>query len=466
MLNYFPQYFTTKAILLYVGALIAVNIIFLNHALPVVWWIFGIVEVMGFFYFSNRITKRWSEISPQSFERKLFGTALAIRIIWVFFSYFFYQYMTGAPFEFYAADVHTYHYFASVFADKGFSDYNTVFKDLEFSDRGYATYLGLLYMAFGKGLIIPRLIKALLGAYAAVLISRLATRNFGEATGRIAGIFYMLMPNLIYYTGSHLKEAEMIFIVVFFMERADYVLRSKNLSMLSLSFPLLMAGGMFFLRTALGATALFALFTTIIFSSERIANIGKRTLLAIWVLVAVGYFAGGRIATEVEELWHARNANQKASMEWRANYKGGNKFSKFASSAVFAPMIFVIPFPSMVYTPEQENQQMMNGANYVKNILAFFLILALFLIIKENKWRDFLLIGTFMIGYLLIIAMSAFAQSERFHQPALPFILVFAAYGVNRFTNEYKKYFTWWSAMIFVAIFAWCWFKLAGRGAI
>jgi hypothetical protein len=466
MLNFFPQYFTTKAITIYVGALIAVNIVFFNHALPIVWWIFGLVEVISFFYFSNLLTKKWSEIDPKLYEKNLFTSSLIIRVVWVFFSYFFYQVMTGEPFEFYAADAKGYDYLANQLLKNGFSAYSTIFKDMDLADTGYATYLGILYMIFGNGLIIPRLIKALLGAYAAVLISRLATRNFGETTGRIAGIFYMLMPNLIYYTGSHLKEAEMVFIVVAFVERADYVLRSKNLSLLSLSFPLVMAGLLFFLRTALGATALFALFTTIIFSSERVANMGKRTLLAIWVLVAVGYFAGGRIATEVDELWQARKENQKSSMEWRANYEGGNKFSKYASSAVFAPLIFVIPFPSAIYTEGQENQQMMNGANYVKNILAFFLIFAIYLIIKENKWRDFLLIGTFMIGYLIIIALSAFAQSERFHQPALPFILVFAAYGVNRFTNEYKKYFTWWSAMIFGAIIVWCWFKLAGRGAI
>ena len=98
----------------------------------------------------------------------------------------------------------------------------------------------------------------------------------------------------------------------------------------------------------------------------------------------------------------------------------------------------------MVETPAQENQRLINGGNYVKNILAFFTMFALFLLIKEGKWRDHLLIGSFTIGYLVVIALSAFAQSERFHQPALPFILVFAAYGISRSENKTKKYFTWW----------------------
>ena len=36
---------------------------------------------------------------------------------------------------------------------------------------------------------------------------------------------------------------------------------------------------------------------------------------------------------------------------------GGNAFAKYAGTAVFAPLIFTIPFPTMVNTPYQENQQ-------------------------------------------------------------------------------------------------------------
>jgi len=151
-------------------------------------------------------------------------------------------------------------------------------------------------------------------------------------------------------------------------------------------------------------------------------------------------------------------------MNWRAEREHGNKFSKYISGAVFAPLIVAIPFPTIINTPFQENQQLINGGNYVKNIMAFFTLFALILLVKEKRWRDHLLILVFMGAYLAVIAMSAFAQSERFHQPALPLILLFAAYGVSRTTNKQKKYFTWWLVFIFVVIVGWSWFKLAGRG--
>ena len=68
-----------------------------------------------------------------------------------------------------------------------------------------------------------------------------------------------------------------------------------------------------------------------------------------------------------------------------------------------------------------------------------------------------------MLGYLLVVALC-FCPLERFHLPALPVLLIFAAYGIGRQENKHKKYFTWWLVFIFVAIIGWSWFKLAGRG--
>ncbi|MBN2766677.1 MAG: hypothetical protein JXR27_09920 [Paludibacteraceae bacterium] len=464
MLNYFPKYFTSKAITLYLAALMVVSVLFMNMAMSVIWWVFGIVEVAGFFYFSNQLTRKWANYSENTFSKKLFRTGLVLRIVWVFFSYFFYLAMTGEPYEFSAADVKVYQAVGTQLAQFGFEKYESVFWGMGISDRGYGTYLGLLYMVFGNGVIIPRLIKAALGAFAAVLIYRVASRNFGEEAGRMSGIFYMLMPNLIMYTGSHLKEAEMVFLTVAFIERADYIIRSKSYNFINIAVPIVLAGLLFLFRTVLGATALFSLMTAILMSGNKVLNMGKRTVLAVWIGLAMIYLVGGKIATEIEQVWESRGENQKASMEWRATREGGNQFAKYATGAVFAPMIFVIPFPTMVETPGQENQRLINGGNYVKNILAFFTMFALFLLIKEGKWRDHLLIGSFTIGYLVVIALSAFAQSERFHQPALPFILVFAAYGISRADNKTKRHYTIWLAFIFVALIGWSWFKLAGRG--
>ena len=221
---------------------------------------------------------------------------------------------------------------------------------------------------------------------------------------------------------------------------------------------------MFSFRTVLGVTALFSLLTALLFSTKKILGFGQRFIIGFWVAIAVVYFLGGRIASEVEQVVAERNTNQRASMEWRAQREGGNTLADRASAAVFAPAIFIIPIPTMVNVPGQENQQLIHGGNFNKDIMAFFLLVFIFVVVKRNTWRDFSLLEAFFVGYLLILAFSAFAQSERFHQPVLPLYMIFAAYGITQVTNSTKKYFTWYLVLLFAIIIAWNWFKLAGRG--
>jgi hypothetical protein len=467
MLNFFPKYFTSKAIFLYMGVLVLCNIIFFSRFLPIIWWAFGLVEVLGFFYFSNKLTRKWSNYSPKKFGKKLFQTALIIRIGWVVFSYLLFTAMTGSPFEFEAADAKGYHgeaeWVVTMIKGGELQPYFDYIKG-RYSDMGYPMYLGWQYWITGNSIFIARLLKALYGAFTCLLIYRLAGRSFGEDVARMAAIFCMLMPNLILYTGIHTKEVEMVMLTVWFVERADALIRGKKYTLYTLWPAFVLAGALFFLRTVLGATALFALFTTLILSSSRVMGMGKRVILSIWVLVTVAYFIGGSISTEMQEVWQGRGNNQQNSLEFRASRIGGNKFAKYAGGAVFAPMIFVIPFPTIVETPNQQNMKLINGGNFVKNIMAFFVMFAFLWVIKNKQWRDYLLIGSFTVGYLLVVAMSAFAQSERFHQPVLPFLMVLAAFGISKVTNKQKKYFTWYLAFMFMAIVAWSWFKLAGRG--
>ena len=429
-------------------------------------FIFSLVEVAGFFYFSNVLTKRWSKLTEKTFRKRLFTTSLVIRVVWVIFSYFFYIGMTGQPFEFDAADALGYHSIGVDLANRGYSAFQSVFWGLGISDTGYGTYLGTVYMLFGNSIIVARLLKAVWGAWTAVLVYKVAVRNFSENAGRIAAIFFMLMPNFIYYCGLHLKEVEMVFLSVAFIERTDYLLRSRKFNFIGVFVPLLIASIMFTFRTPLGITALFAFITALLFSAKKLLGFGQRFIIGVWVVVALAYFAGGKISTEVEQLWQNRVGNQETSMNWRAKRAGGNKFADKASSLIFAPSIFIIPVPTMVNVETQVNQQILNGGNFDKEILAFFMTLAFFWILRYRKWRDFTLIGSFMLGYLGIIALSAFAQSERFHQPALPFILMFAAFGVTNVTEKSKKYFIWYMLGLLIIIIAWNYIKLSGRGMV
>ena len=469
MLNYFPTYFSNRFISLYFVVLLVVSIVFFKHAMHWYWMLFGIVEVTCFFYFSNKLSVKWGDYSSKFFTKQLFKTAFIIRAVVAIFLYFFFDYMTGQPFMFAAADSLGYHYEAEWIARLISNDSLSVYFDYiakqgGVSDVGYPFWLGIQYWVTSNSIIIARIIKALLGAYTCVLIYKLAARNFGESVGRMSAIFCMLMPNLIIYTGMHLKETEMIFLTVAAVERIDFLLRADKFSIKNMAMPLLLILSLFFFRTVLGAAALFSLFSTLFLSSTKVVNLNRRVVVVIVSLLFVSYFMGGRISDEIDRYWADRDTNQETRLADRA--RKGNEFAKYAGAAVFSPMIFTLPFPTMIETPNQEMFRMLHGGVFVKNMMSFFAILAFVLLILRNDWQKHVLLMVFLVTYLGIIALSAFAHSERFHLLAVPFLLIFVAYGVSQINKKNIKYFNYWSILMFVAIVGWSMFKLGGRGWI
>lgn len=481
--SFIPQSVTSWAMLTYVAAIFCCNILFASHMLHWQWWFFGAIEVLGFFYFANRLSKSWFYLKPLHFTQKIFWISFFLRAVWVVISYVLYQNWTGTAFSIDAGDELFYNdvaqYAASMIRNGDWNIYNNIFecsgKKAAFSDMGYPIYLTFIYWIFGGSIVVARLIKAILGAWTVILMYKLASRNFGEQVGRMTAIMCMLMPNLIYYCSFQLKEVEMVFLCILFAERADFLLRKGKLSFMPTAILMLIPAVMFMFRTALAAVMVMAFFCALLLSSERIVSWGRRALLLTLAFVFAGVVltTSTSIGQDIQQMWQTRGSGQKANMEWRAertDMAGGlnNRFAKYAGAAVFAPMIFTIPFPTMNEVPGQENQKMIHGGNFVKNILSFFTIASMFILLFSGDWRKYVLPLAILCGYLVVLVFSSFAQSERFHLPILPFSLMFAAYGISKMNEVWwvKKYYLYWCALMFVAAVAWNWFKLAGRGMI
>ncbi len=482
MLTFFPKYFSSLAIGAYFLSLILVSFIYMDYAMQWYWWVIGGVEVVGFFYLANYLTKAWHDMPTSRFTRQLFWWSFALRFAFMLFLYWFHTKMTGMPFVFHPADVLFYHEagkYGHILLSNGEDNFFRAFMHYlgtGYSDSGYAIWLSFVYWVFDDSIFMSRVIKCLLGAWMCVLVYKVANRNFGEGIARMAAVFCMLMPNFLYYCGIQLKECEMVFLIVAFIERADYIIRSRQFVGLQFVLTLALGVSLFFFRTVLGAAAIMAFILALLLTSQRVARISQRWVILIVVALIGTYFVGGKIAMEVEEIWNARKYTQSTNMEWRAEREGGNTLAKYASAAIFAPMIFAIPFPTYVETPNQENQRMMHGANFIKNILSCLCLFGVFMMVFRNgrihdfmkgPWREYVLLLAIMLGYLLILVFSSFAHSERFHMPALPFELIFAAVGVSYISKKkYRTYYLLWCGLMVVAAIAWSWFKLRGRGMV
>ncbi len=466
MLSYFPKQFAHKTLGIYMLALTLVSVAFMDYAMKGMFMVAGFVLVGVFFYGSHAFTVSWNSISEKHFVKNLFWTALALRVAWVVFSYYFYIGQTGQPFEWDTADAKAYHDEASWLSGLSwFRVFDYLFYSRSgYSDSGYSLYLTVLYKIFGSSIMVARLFKALYGSILCVLIYKLASRSINRQAGKMAGVFAMLMPNLIYYCGLHLKETEMTFLTVLFLERADFVLRSAKIKFWNMFFPILIAGSLFLFRTVVGIVALFSLVTALAFGSNRMVKKGRRVVMALWVVIGVSILAGGSIINEVEEVWNNRHANQEYKrMEQTSR---GNQWAQYATGAVMAPMAFVVPFATMVDVDEQYAQQLIHGGAFVKNVMGIFVLLAFYYAIKEKKWRDFSLLGAFVIGYLAIISFSGFANSERFHFPALPVLIVMWAYGLSELNAKSYRWVKSWYFVVLLMEFGWAFYKLGSRGLV
>ena len=463
MLNYFPRYFSTRAIICYVVTLALVSVAFMRYVMPFQFMLFGLVPVLVFFVYGSRLTMDWFKFSTRSFTKKLFLTALILRVVYVVFIYFYYLEMTGKPHAYYPGDELLYTYIGTLWREFGAVETAHLMKEyrITFSDSGYCWWLGFENLLLGTHVLPPRILKCFIDAFSCVLMYNLAKRNFGEAAGRLTAVLCMLMPNMWYYCGVTLKETEMSFLVILFTERADAALHSPKITIGNIILPGIVILVMFAFRTALAAVLMAALVGALILSSGKQLQAWKKVLYSavftIWMTLTVGT----EMIQEAQELWEARTENQTTGYEWRAET---NSFAKYATASVFAPLIFTIPFSSMVATPSQENQMMMNGASFIKNIMSGLTILALFLLLKRGDWRKHVLPIAVMCGYLVVLVFSNFAHSERFHFPVLALELMFAAFGVTQLTNKHKRWYVIWLVGICVANVAWAWIKLAGRG--
>ena len=462
MLTYFPRFFSTRAIICYAITLALASAFFLSYAMPFQFWVFGIVAVVLFFNYTTKLTMDWRRFSPKSFTKKLFLTSLIIRVVYVVFVYFYYIEMTGIPHMYYPGDELFYQEMGSYWKLDGYETFASMMEQfVGLSDSGYCWWLAIEYLLMGTHVLPARIIKCVIDAFSCVLVYNLAKRNFGETTGRIAAIFCMLMPNKWYYCGITLKETEMAFLVVLFVERADAALHAKQITLQNLILPFLTVLAMFTFRTALAGVLVAALVAALVLSSGRQLEFWKKvlytSLFVVWMFLTVGV----EMIQETQALWEGRSQNQTIGYETRMET---NSFAKYATASVFAPLIFTIPFSTVVAIPGQENQMMLNGANFIKNILSGLTILALFLLLVRGDWRKHVLPIAVMCGYLVVLVFSNFAHSERFHFPVLAFELMFAAYGVSQLTNKHKRWYVMWLVGISIANIAWAYIKLAGRG--
>lgn len=447
---------------IYLVCIALVSIAFYRYAMSFEFIVMGVVFVGAFFLLSTKYTTTWMKYSRKTFLQNVFWIALVLRVVWVIFSYFYYKAKTGIPFEFECADSLGYYEEAKWLRDLSWHQVVEYYNERGVSDSGYGYYLTTLYKLIGPSIIITRLLKAVYSSLTILILFNLTDRVLGEKVARMAAIFAMLMPNLIIYCGMHLKETEMLFLIVWFLDRADAALRNKKLGSWTTFHALLLGGILFSFRTVLGMVALFSFATALLFSPTRVVRKGRKFMVAVWLATGVAMLAGGTIMTEVQELLEDKDDNQ--TLKRLEQTSRGNQWAQYATGTVLAPMMFVMPFSTMVDT-DQNNQCVIHGGNFVRNYMGVFVLVAIYVaVFRKKTWKELSLIGAFVVGYLGVLSLSGFANSERFLLPALPGLIVMWAYGISELDRITYRLSGYWPYVVILMEVGWAFFKIGSRG--
>lgn len=453
----------------YLAALLIVSTCFHQHALRPLWMAWGIGTVLCFFGLGYWFYQRWRHDTPKAFTRKLFWWALGIRMAYVGVIIFYYYFQTGVSFEYGATDSWNYHRCAGYLADLlragQFGKMVNVLSTnrLGFSDQGYLLYLTGLYTCFGKNILGPRLLKALMSAWMCVAIYRLASRNLGEKTARIAAVMALLLPQFIHYNGTYQKETELLFLAVMALERFDYLIHSKRYTFWNILVPVLFTVLTFGFRTIVGMTLIASFVVDVLCCEKPLLSCRARVVVAASIVLLAGLLALTPVGKEMLMMARINFGTGNATAEKYQAMELG--YAQYASGKYTAPGFLTLPLTNLV-EEANPNQKMMNGNYYIKNYLAFFALLSLVVAFRERRWRSLSLVGSFTLVYAVAIACSFAFNSERYHLPVMPGLLIMAAFAMVHFRRKDFKWYYAYCAVLLVAIVVWNYLKLAARGLV
>lgn len=485
--TFFPSHLAKSGFIVGAVSLAIILFFFGERLMPAYMYLIFILELAVFYMGSKHYSKEWAKFSAKTFVKYIFWIGLLLRIPFTLYHHIDNVNNFGLLYYDNLADIEVYVGLPKEAVDnilqKGDWNFLKLFNQwIALDDLGAPILNTFILLITGNvnpcGAVL--VVNVILGAITPIFMYHIARRHFGEDVGKLTGLFCMLNPNMIWWCSSMMKETQMVFFACWFMDRMDAVLMRGKVSVAEVIPVALIGMYVFLYRAALGILLFMAFAAALVLMSQKMVSYGKKIMAGVLVAIVLLLGFGQQMQEQAQTLRsQALGEGQKENMEWRTRRTHGNAFAKYASKAVFAPLIFTIPFPTLTYTHEGQIPLMeVAGGNLIKNMLSFLVILCMFQFLLSGDWRRHVFPIAYLIGYLIILAFSVYAQSGRFHMPAIPFEMMFAAYFMKLMQQNvrlaphvggkvtYTRWYNYWCIACIAFTVFWQWFKLKGQGLI
>ena len=466
--------FNINSVIIFIVAVLVFNGLFFNEfIMPLHWLLTGAITLIILFVGFYRFNLKWKNTESKVFLKYIFRLSLVINVISVGFVYLICYLYDGTFFEPRAADSVIYHEHGVDLANNfRKNDYN-VSKYLsgnDYSDFGYNVFLGIIYYIFGAYTIVARLFNVVFFALSVKAIFSLTEIIYDTKTAKTASLITAFSPFLLFFIGVNLKETIMIFSLISATLYSVKILLKhensfKNYALLIFSMMIL-----FFFRTVLGMVFLssFLVFYYLNLSiKKKIYKILALIGLLFSLTFVIYYLDSIGITQKVIETFDQSETQTDAELADKVSKGGSGGLS--IKKALVVPLLFIsvltAPFSTLVFLDEQVESVWLYPGAMMKNILVFYAFFGIWFSFKHLLKRSSLILFI-LVGYLIVMAVSAQSTSIRYQLVVLPFINIFIAYGMNNLKTNRKSSWYIYLCLMFFAIFAWNYFKLSIRNLV
>ncbi len=435
------------------------------------WVVAAFFLVYAFFKGLTNHERKYNAYPDKQFEKILFRKSLILRIIGVLIIGIFAQ-LTIGRWE-YVGAIDAIRYItislqvADVFWEQGISHiYPHLMNEYEHIDNiGVPLVIGILYALTFKSVLLAKVFIAILGSWSVVFIYRAASYLVDQPTARLAAWMAAFFPLSMFYDAIIMKEPFVVFctsFVIYAALKMNYTgkvqLKTVLLMGLAISF-------LFLIRTAAGSILLLTLVSFFFFNKIR------GNPLYSWIVggLAIGVFLIFLNVTSSEEYYLERIEGGTEHGDQRiASIEEGTTWANLALGPVFLVISHFAPFPSMVdigfpypFDHYFTNYEIPGLVSW--NILAIFVLLGFWHMIKYNFRRSLMILG-YTIGFTIILGITAMFTQVRLGWNIMPMMMIPAAIGLKNYRSN-----NWWYAALIAAgllIIGWNIFRAIGRGVI
>ena len=358
--------------------------------------------------------------------------AFAFSLFWFFVFFYYLDYKTGVPFEFFSNDSLVYDYLGKKLSSLSFRSSINYLENYGYRlpDFGFPIYLKYIYTLFGNNLLFIRFTNVLFHVGTCYYLYRLFRLfKINDRVTYFLCLLYSVNPLSLYFSITGLKEQLFLFIIVCALYHFNRWYNNAKIYHLLIAF-ILTAITMFF-RLPITAVLFFQFGVYLLLKIESLSFIKKMFLYLFFILIGtyVIVFVIGMMTSELDVYSSFSFIDM---LKYRISISSGGNASIPVAIATSIISGVIGPFPAFVIIGDRLNEVILAGGLFIKGLLSIYLFSGVYYILKRKMKILFPLLS-FVVLNTVVVVVTLYSFDPRFHFVFFPFLFLLIGVGFENF---------------------------------